>query len=115
MCKEKLEIWDIEAPSEEEQMAAVQEDVFAIQYITNPSEAVQLAAVQEKGCTIQYITSPSEAVQLAAVQKDGYAIRYIKNPSKSGRLDFLAGSDNLDNLKFSHVKKVFGLSFLIAL
>jgi len=67
-------------PSEADQVAAVKEDDWAIQYIKNPSEAVKLAAVQKNGLAIQFIKNPSEAVQLAAVQKNGLAIQFIKNP-----------------------------------
>jgi hypothetical protein len=47
----------------------------------NPSETVQLAAVQQNGFAIRWIERPSEAVQLAAVQQDGFAIHHIENPS----------------------------------
>jgi hypothetical protein len=73
-------------PSEEVQLAAVQEIGSAIKYIKNPSEAVQLAAVQKDGFAIYHITNPSEAVQLAAVRQNGRVIDYIKNPSEAVQL-----------------------------
>ena len=73
-------------PSEEEQLAAVKQAGYAIQYIKNPSEAVQLAAVNRDGWAIKYITNPSEKVQLAAVKQNGYAIKFIKNPSEKMQL-----------------------------
>ena len=68
-------------PSEEEQLAAVEQAGQAIQYIDNPSEQVQLAAVTQNGYAIQYIDNPSEEVQLAAVRRTGWAIQDIKTPS----------------------------------
>ena len=38
------------------------------------TEEEQLAAVQENGRAIQYVRNPNEQVQLAAVQENGYAI-----------------------------------------
>ena len=78
-----------EAPdtaSEAQQIAAVQQVGYVIQYIKNPSPAVQLAAVQQDGWAIRFIKNPSPAVQLAAVQQDGSAIRFIKNPSPAVQL-----------------------------
>ena len=40
----------------------------------------QLAAVQNNGNAIQYIKNPSIEVQMAAVQENGWAITYIENP-----------------------------------
>jgi hypothetical protein len=51
------------------QIAAVQKDPYAIQYIKNPSEQVQIAAVKQDGYAIKYIKKPSEQVQLAASEK----------------------------------------------
>ena len=68
--------------SEAAQIAAVQQDGDAIQYIKNPSEKIQMAAVQQNGYAIQSIKNPSEEVQMVAVQQNGYAIQYIKNPSE---------------------------------
>ena len=73
---------DIKNPREAVQLAAVKQDGYAIDDIKNPSETVQLVAVNRNGNAIQYIKNPSEDVQLAAVNQDGYAIQYIKNPSE---------------------------------
>jgi hypothetical protein len=81
----KFIIWK-DNPSEQEQLTAVNQDGYAIQFIKNPSEAVQLAAVKQYGYAIRYIKNPSEAVQLAAVNQDGNAIKYIKNPSEQLQL-----------------------------
>ena len=71
---------------EEKNIAAVQQNGYAVQYIENPSEAVQLAAVQQNGHAVQYIENPSEAVQLAAVQQNGHAVKYIKTSTIVKRL-----------------------------
>jgi len=73
-------------PSEAIQLAAVQQDGLAIQYLKNPSEAIQLQAVQQNGWSIRYLKNPSEAVQLAAVQQNRSVIQYIKNPSEAIQL-----------------------------
>ena len=46
-------------------------------------EQQNLAVVQQDGCAIQFIKNPSEAVQLAAIYRNADAIKYIKNPSIS--------------------------------
>ena len=43
--------------------------IGTIDYIDNPSEEVQLAAVNQNGYAIYYIKNPSEAVKLAAKNK----------------------------------------------
>ena len=80
----------IKNPSEDVQLAAVNKKGSAIYYIFDkgiiPSEDVQLAAVNKTGSAILYIIEkgiiPSEKVQLAAVNKNGRAIQYIQNPSE---------------------------------
>jgi len=74
---------DLDNATEEEQLAAVNQDGYEIQYIDNPSEAVQLAAVQNCGNILKFIDNPSEAVQLAAVNIYSGAIRLIKNPTEA--------------------------------
>ena len=85
---EYYKFWKLhnKTPTEAEQLAAVEQNGWAIQYIKNPSEQVQLAAVEHYGIVLRYIKNPSEQVQLAAVKQDGYAIRYIKNPSEQMQL-----------------------------
>lgn len=72
----------IKDPSEEVQLEAVKQWGYTIQYIKNPSEKVQLQAVRQSGSTIEYIDNPSEKVQLEAIKQNSYAIRYIKNPTE---------------------------------
>ena len=73
-------------PTEAEQLAAVSQEAYAIDYIKNPSEQVQLVAVKQEPFAIKYIKNPTKQVQLVAVKKDGYAIQYIKNPSEEVQL-----------------------------
>jgi hypothetical protein len=53
--------------------------------VKNPSEAVQLAAVQQDGEAIQYIENPSEEIQLAAVQQNVLAIQWTENPKRGAK------------------------------
>ena len=46
----------------------------------------QLAAVQQNGYAIQCIETPTIEVQLVAVQQNGYAIQCIENPSEEVRI-----------------------------
>ena len=82
------QFWSLHSklPTEAEQLAAVEQNGFAIQYIKNPSEQMQLAAVKQDGWAIRYINSPSEQVQLAAVRQNSWAIRYINSPSEQVQL-----------------------------
>ena len=72
--------------SETDQVAAVNQNGYAIHYIKNPSEKVQLAAVNQNGNAIYNIIkkgiNPSEDIQLAAVNQNVYAIEDIPNPSE---------------------------------
>jgi hypothetical protein len=72
---------DLNSMSELEQIAAVKQNGWAIEYIQNSSLRVQLAAVNQNGYAIEYIDNPSEQVQLAAVKQNGWAIEYIQNSS----------------------------------
>jgi hypothetical protein len=47
----------------------------------NPSQELQLAAVEQNADAIEYIKNPSETVQLAAVEQNRFAVYHIKNPS----------------------------------
>ena len=87
-------------PTEEEQLTAVKQNGYAIEYIKNPSEEIQLAAVKQNGYAIEYIKNPSEEVQLAAVKQDGTAIKYIKNPSEKVQLDAV----NNDGVAIEYIK-----------
>jgi hypothetical protein len=47
---------------------------------------LQLAAVNQNGHAINYIENPSEKLKLAAVEQNWFAIRYIENPSEKLKL-----------------------------
>ena len=74
------------APTEAEQLAAVEQNGYAIRYIEKPSEQLQLVAVKQDGLAIGFINNPSEQVQLAAVRQNGFAIEDINNPSEEVQL-----------------------------
>ena len=83
----------IDNPSERVKFAAVTAHGYAIKYIKNPSEKVKLAAekaklsaVQRNGYEIEYIENPSEELQLAAVRENYNSIRHIENPSEQIQL-----------------------------
>ena len=75
--------------TEEEQLKAVKEYGFSIQYIDNPSEKVQLEAVRQNGLAIRYIHNPSEAAQLEAIKNNEYSIEFIHNPSEKVQLEIV--------------------------
>ena len=54
----------------------------ARQDLENENEQEQLEAVKQDGYAIEFSKNPSEEVQLEAVKQNGYAIRFIKNPSE---------------------------------
>jgi hypothetical protein len=87
----KLQYYYGELP-EETQLAVVNQNCFAIEYIQNPTEKVQLAALKQNGYSIKKIVNPSEAVQLAAVNQNGYTIEYIENPSERVQLAAVKGN-----------------------
>ena len=70
-------IRQIKNPSEQVQLAAVQQDGWTIYYIPNPSEQVQIEAVKQSSDAILYIDNPSEQVQIIAIQQYGPAIGII--------------------------------------
>jgi hypothetical protein len=78
-------MWNV-TPTEQEQLDAVQQNRFAIQYIENPTEAVQLASIHQYVWSFNLIRNPTEAVQLAAVRKNGDVIREIIKPSLAVQL-----------------------------
>ena len=59
-----------------------------LKYAENSSEEVQMAAVQEDGWAIKYIKNPSKEVQIAAVKKDSIMLEYLKNTLKKDQLAF---------------------------
>jgi hypothetical protein len=78
----KLNNQNIKYKTKQQQLAAVQQNGYSIQYIHNPDRDVQLAAVQQNGNSIRFIRDPGRDVQLAAVQKNGDNICYIHNPDR---------------------------------
>ena len=91
--------------TQEEQIAAVTQNGYAIEYISSPSEAVQLAAVTKNGYAIHFIEKPSEAVQMVAVTQDGHAIEYIENPSEAVQIAALKWGVYTSKIKASTIIK----------
>jgi hypothetical protein len=78
--KEKVK--DINLMAEEEQIKRLKKIPEELEFIKDPSEEVQLAAVNQDGFVIKFIKDPSEKVQLAAIKSSPFSIREIKNPSQ---------------------------------
>jgi hypothetical protein len=74
-------IRNIQNPSEEVQLAAVNKNGLTLNYIKNPTDAVRLAAIKQTASAIVYINNPTEEEQIAALQKDGSLLFHIKHPS----------------------------------
>ena len=93
---------DLDNASEEFQIAVVNGNSRAIEYIDNPSEKVKLAAVTEDGRAIEYIDNPSEEIQLAAVKNYGRAIMYIVDNGivPSEEVQLAAITENGDAIKY---------------
>ena len=85
--------------SEEEQLEAVKQNGFAIQYIANPSEQVQLEAVTQYGRAIKWIASPSEQVQLEAL--GNYWSKEVIH-DKFNNDGFLKGNKILNKMKLKY-------------
>ena len=88
----------IRNPSDEAQKTAIRRDLAVFKELINPSESVQEYAVSELGNYIKYIASPSERVQIAAVRCQGRSIRFISNPSE--RVQIEAVRSDGEALKF---------------
>ncbi len=74
------------------QLEAVRKDGHAIDSILewnpNPPQEVQIAAMEQNGWAIEWIPNPSEQVQLAAVKQWPPAIERIANPTPAVRALF---------------------------
>ena len=92
---QKLREADLDLSTEAKQLAAVQQDPYAIQHIKDPSEAVQIAAVTALSRTIEYIWEPTETVQMIAVKKNPDALGLIRGtvPSETVQLTAIKESD----------------------
>lgn len=72
-------------PTEDIQLDAVTRDGSLISFIENPSEKVQIGALRASsrlsGAVLNLISNPSEKVKRAAVKYNEYNMMYINNPS----------------------------------
>ena len=71
-------IRNIENPSEELQLAAVNFNPMAIKYIKSPTEKVCLEAVSHNGKTLKYVRNQTVELCKAAVKEDRRALYYVK-------------------------------------
>ena len=49
--------------------------------INSMSREEQLEAVKQDGYLIQYIDNPTEEMKLIAIKQNGYSIKFIENPT----------------------------------
>ena len=70
---------DLNTASEKEQLAAVEQNSNAIQYIENPSEAVQLAAIKQDCTAIYYIKNHLKSLNLQLAELIHQSIKYTVN------------------------------------
>lgn len=75
----------------------IKENGFVIQYITDPSEEIQLAALEQNYDSIRYITNPTINAQLFAVSNNGYLLQYISNPTDEVQLAAVMNSPFIVN------------------
>lgn len=75
--------------TEEEQLVAVKQEGYAIQYINNPSEAVQLEAVKQNVWAIDFIKNPSEAALEICLLNNDCDISLLKEEWFNGKSDEL--------------------------
>ena len=78
---------ELNVNSEEVQLEAIKQNVWAIKHMDNPSKRVQLEAVKQDGWVIKCIDKPSEKVQLEAVKQDGWAIKFISSPNNQVQVE----------------------------
>lgn len=102
---EESYIYKLYTAPEEEQLQAVKEDGYDIEYMNNPSEEIQLEAVRQNGYSIQCINNPSEEVQLEAIKEDGLTIRYVKNPTEKMLQEAIKGFDMNNTYKLKYMLK----------
>jgi len=71
----------IHNPTEDVQLEAIESYIYAFQYIKNPTERIQAALMKIEPTMIGMIDNPTEKVQMIAVNKDPELIKWIKNPT----------------------------------
>lgn len=91
-----IRLQNIDEPSENLQLAVIEEHFSAIQYLGNPSEKVQLAMIDsfeesdsdpsEVIELLQWIDEPSDKLIVSMIDIDPGAIQYIDNPSEEAKL-----------------------------
>ena len=77
LAKYNLEGRLIRKWTQEESIAAVQQNGYTLQYVHNQTEAICIAAVQQNGYTLRYVHNQTDAICIAAVKQNGYALQYV--------------------------------------
>ena len=58
-------------------IAAVTQNGFALEYVTNQTEAICIAAVTQNGFALEYVINKTEEICIAAVTQDSSALEYV--------------------------------------
>lgn len=90
-----VDIIHIKAPTEAQQLEAINYDAHLIKYIKNPIEKVQLQAIKQDANFIRNIDSPTEIAALEAINKNPSLIKYIKNPTEKVQLQAVSYEGSL--------------------
>ena len=56
---------------------AVEQDGFALQFVSEQTEAICVKAVEQDGFALRYVAEQTEAICIKAVEQKGYALRYV--------------------------------------
>lgn len=73
------------ALTDKEKLNAIRRNVKSFDYISNPTEEMELAAVEQDGLMIRRIQWPRKSVQLAAIHQNPLCFVYIQNPCPDAR------------------------------
>jgi Tol biopolymer transport system component len=76
---------------EQEALAAVQQDGYALRYVHKQTYAICKAAVQQDGYALQYVREQTEEICLAAVQEEGSALEWIRDISMYDKIVAILG------------------------
>jgi len=88
----------IKSPSVKVQWEALKNNVWAIEYIENPLEEMCILAVESAWNTLKFIKNPSENVLIKAVGSKGWSLQFVKNPSLE--LQRIATIKDWDSIKY---------------
>ena len=80
--EELRELFKVNNTEYQKDLAAVQQDAYALQYVKEQTPEICLAAVKRSAYALQYVKEQTPEICLAAVQRDAYALKYISDDIK---------------------------------